>query len=344
MNDKAEWGRVIVDPHFRTMTEIFDAPTLDRLNSMADIVWARDDPMPSEDFEAEVADADAVVFGQWRHGRAGLKAAGNRLKALLEVAGGHGHVGLDYDAALGRGLHIGSCAPAFGPVVAEMGLALALAASRGVVVADRDMRRGSEAWLHEGNRSNSTLIGSTVGFVGCGGISRHLQAMLKPFGPRIIGYDPPVPPQTLRDRGIERSELEPMFDTADVIFVLAAPTSTSRRLVSARLMERLTPDQTLVVLSRASLVDFEAIVELSNERGFRFATDVYPEEPLAKNHPVRRSKHGIIVPHLAGALPAALRTIGRMVVDDLEAILKGNRPTQMQYLTTENLDSLKQTD
>jgi phosphoglycerate dehydrogenase-like enzyme len=198
--------------------------------------------------------------------------------------------------------------------------------------------------LHEGNRSNSTLIGSTVGFVGCGGISHHLQALLEPFGTRIVGYDPPIPPPTLRDRGIEPSELEPMFDTADVIFVLAAPTPTSRRLIDARLMKRLTTNQNLIVLSRASVVDFEAMVELSNERGFRFATDVYPEEPIAQNHPVRRSKHGIIVPHLAGALPTALRTIGRLVVDDLEAIVNGNRPTQMQYLTTENVDSLKQTD
>lgn len=335
--------RVILDPSFRTTDEVFDHETLGRLESIADLVWARDEPMPTADFVAEVSDADAVIFGQWRHGRAGLEAAGDRLKALLEIAGGHEHEGLDYRWALERGLHIGSCAPAFGPVVAEMGLALVLTAVRGVASADRNMRRGDERWLHVGNEGNATLLGATVGFVGCGGLSKHLQNMLQPFDVRILGYDPPQGPAALRERGIEPSELVPMFDAADVVFVLAAPTPTNRGLISAALLSRLTPAQTLVVLSRASLVDFAAMVELSSERGFRFATDVYPDEPVAVTDPVRASEQGVIVPHLAGALPQALRTIGRSVVHDLEAIFSGNQPNRMQYLSTDNAGSLLQT-
>ncbi|MGI9609749.1 MAG: hypothetical protein ACR2NL_05590, partial [Acidimicrobiia bacterium] len=116
--------RIILDPWFRSTGEIFDPETLERLHSIGDVVWARDEPMPSADFVAEVASADAVIFGEWRHGLAGLDAAGPRLTALLEVAGGHEHRDLDYTSALERGIHIGSCAPAFGPVVAEMGIGL----------------------------------------------------------------------------------------------------------------------------------------------------------------------------------------------------------------------------
>lgn len=335
--------RVIVDPAFRRMGEIFDDQSLDRLDRMAEIVWARDEPMPTDVFLEAVADADAVVFGEWRHGQAGLEAAAPELVALLEVAGGHEHIELDYRSAIEREIHVGSCAPAFGPAVAEMGLALALAARRGVVAADRAMRSRREHWLHRGNVGNSTLFGSTVGFIGCGGISRHLQDLLGPFDVTIRGYDPPLPVSQLHDRGIEPTDLASMFERCDLMFVLAAPTPTNRGLVSAELLERLTEDQTLVVLSRASLVDFDTMTRLSGQGRFRVATDVYPDEPISSTHPIRDNANAVIVPHLAGALEDALLAIGRSVVDDLDAIFDGRVPQQMQYLDATNTGALLQT-
>ena len=334
--------KVIVDPAFRRMDEIFDEPTRDRLFATAEIAWARDEPMPTASFLAEVATADAVVFGEWRHGGAGLDAVGDRLVALLEVAGGHEHVGLDYRQALDRGIRIGSCAPAFGPVVAEMGLALALASVRGVAEADRAMRSRSEAWLHEGNSDNTTLLSATVGFVGCGGISHHLQALLEPFDVTVLGYDPPQPASVLRQRGIVPASLEIIFDEARVVFVLAAPNPGNRGLIDARLLERLGPGRSLVVLSRGSLVDFDAATEIATRRGFRLATDVYPVEPLPGDHQLRDCSQALMVPHLAGALPQALHAIGSAVVDDLQAIFEGGAPTRMQYLDASNAEALLQ--
>ena len=333
---------MIVDPAFRRMDEIFDPPTQDRLFATADVVWARDEPMPSAAFMDEVATADAVVFGGWRHGAEGLEAAGDRLVALLEVAGGHEHPGLDYQHALERGIRVGSCAPAFGPVVAEMGLALGLASVRGVADADRAMRHRSEAWLHEGNRHNATLLAATVGFVGCGGISRHLHALLRPFDITVLGYDPPLPEPVLRERGIVPASLAQIFDDALVVFVLAAPNPGNRGLIDARLLERLGPGRSLVVLSRASLVDFDAVTEIATRRGFRVATDVYPAEPLPAEHPLRDCPQVLMTPHLAGALAPALHAIGSAVTDDLAAIFAGDAPTRLQYLDASNADAVLQ--
>ncbi len=105
-----------------------------------------------------------------------------------------------------------------------MALSLALASTRGVVHASRQMGRRTERWLHDGNRHNVTLLGATVGFIGCGGISRSLQRLLEPFATSILGYDPPLPASVLTDRQIRPSSLETMFDEASVIFVLAVPT------------------------------------------------------------------------------------------------------------------------
>ncbi|MEM7276347.1 MAG: NAD(P)-dependent oxidoreductase [Actinomycetota bacterium] len=334
--------RVLIDPHFRTMDEIFDPSDLARLRRFATVVWGRDEPMPADRFGEAVDTVDAVVFGGWRHGSSWLEGS-SPPRTLLEVAGGHEHRQLDYDRALAAGIAIGSCAPAFGAVVAEHGLALALACRRGLVQADRRMRQGDERWLHEGNAGNGTLLGARVGFVGCGGISVHLQAMLAPFAVELLGYDPPMPVSVLEGRGIRPASLDEIFASADVVFVLAAPTPENTGLVDDRLLAGLGPHQSVIVLSRASLVDFDALVARSAERGFRFGTDVFPTEPAPKDDPIRSADHGVLSPHLAGALPAALRGIGRLVVDDLEAIAAGLAPQGMQYLSAANAAGLRQT-
>lgn len=335
--------RILVDPAFRSIAEIFSEDDLARLNSLGEVVWARDDAMPSDQFLAEAGMVDAIVFGAWRSGPAGLDAilAGRRRPALLEVAGGHGH-DLDYARCLRAGLLIGSCAPAFADVVAEMGLALALGSARGVVAADRAVQKGREAWLHEGNVDNRTLLGSTVGFVGCGGISRSLQRMLEPFGVTVLGHDPPIPESMLIERGIEPVGLDEMFARSRVVFILAAPTPENHNLIGRDLMAGLNVNQSLVVLSRGHLVDFDALTELAAAGRFKAASDVYPTEPLEADSPLRDLGNVITVPHLAGALPEALLDIGRRVVDDLETLAENGTPTALQYLTEANFSGLRQ--
>lgn len=335
--------RVLVDPAFRRIDEIFSTADLERLSRLAEIVWCRDEAMPFDDFVDAVGSVDAVVFGRWRHGPVGLEAAlgSGRLKALLEVAGGHEH-DLDYVRCLAAGVAMGSAAPAFAEVVAEMGLALALASVRGVVAADRAMAERSESWLHDGNLDNTTLLGATVGFVGCGGISRSLQRLLEPFAVSILGYDPPLPVEAMADRGIEPVDLATMFDRAGVVFVMAAPTADNHELIDRRLLDRLGRRQSLVVISRGHLVDYEALTEFAAAGRFKAGLDVYPSEPLSASSVLRDLPNVITVPHIAGALPAALLDIGRRVVDDLEALAAGRQPTAMQYLTLANLAGLQQ--
>lgn len=323
------------------MDEIFTPDALERLHAVGEVIWARDEPMPEERFLAEVVSADAVVFGGWRHGPRALDNT-PRLRALLEVAGGHLHGELGYDAALRRDLLVGSCAPAFADVVAEMALSLALDATRGVATADRRMRAATERWLHDGNTHNTSLFGSTVGFIGCGGISRSLHSLLEPFRVDVLGYDPPMADEQLRARNITPTSLTKIFDRADVLFVLASPTPENRGLVSRELMERLTPTQVLVVISRAHLVDFDALTELVTEGAFKAGVDVFPTEPLPADHPIRSAAGATLVPHIAGALPSALTLIGQLIVDDLERLFAGGTPTRMQYLDPDNYRGLLQ--
>ena len=332
--------QVVVTPHFRQMAEIFDEATLARLHDLADVVWARDEPMPTDEFRAALQTATGVVFGTWHYGTEAIPHAGDNLRFVFEVAGGHSHRDLNYPACFERGIKVGGCAPAFGPAVAEMGLALALAAGRLVAEGDAAFRRGDEEWLHAGNVGAVTMWDKTIGFVGAGGLSRSLQQITAGFEPRYLAFDPWQDPDDLEARGLQPASLTELFAESDFIFVLAVPTPQNRHLVSRQLMELLGPHQTLVVISRAHLVDFAAMTELLNAGRFRAAIDVFPEEPLAGNHPIRRVPNAVFSAHRAGAIPEALHEIGRMVVDDLEELLAGGSLLRMQYADAEMIAGL----
>jgi len=332
--------RVIIAPHFRRMDEIFDPPTIGRLSTFAEIIWGRDGPMRTAAFEREIRRASAVVFGTWCYGRNAIRFAGDDLRAIIEVAGGHSHQELDYGSCLERGIQLGSCAPVFGPVVAEMALALTLAATREIAAGDRAMRAGREEYVHAGNRTTTTLYGKTLGFVGCGGLTRSLVPLVTPFGPSLLGYDPWVDATELASRGIEPVSLEDLFDRSHVVYVMAVPSPDNEGLISRRLMERLAPTDVLVVASRAHLVDYDALRDLVGAGRFKAAVDVYPREPVDSADPLRRAEGIVHSAHRAGALPDALLQIGHAVVADLHAILADSPDRQLQYATAEQLTRL----
>ncbi len=331
---------VVLAPDFRRVDEIFDAPTLARLHGLADVVWGIDGPMPVDQFDEALQHATAVVFGTWHYGPDAIRRAGDGLRHVFEVGGGHGHRELDYATCFDRDITVGSCAPAFGPAVAEMALALSLAAARLVTEGDADFKAGRERWLHDGTVGATTFHGATFGFIGAGGVARSLQRLLEPFGGRFLAHDPWLTAADLRRRGLEPVDLPTLFAEASVVLVLAVPSPDNYHLVSRELMELLTPTDVLAVISRAHLVDFDAMTDLVLAGRFKAAVDVFPSEPFDPDHPIRGARGAVLSAHRAGAIPAALLEIGRMVVDDLESLLNGTAPTRMQYATPDLIGRL----
>ncbi len=325
--------KVIVDPSFRSMDDIFSVDEAGRLQSLVDVVWGRNDPMPLEDFNAALPEAFAVVSAGWRYGD--VLDHASRLKAILTVSGGWPPE-LDYARCFERGIRVLSAAPAFAEAVAEMALALALASSRHLVAEDRAVRAGQERWLSSADSLGTSLLtGKRVGFVGFGNIGRRLRALLEPFGCDFCAYDPWLTDAYLRDESVEPSSLEQLLETSRVIFVLATPTSENRALLSQELLQLVQADAVLVLVSRAHVVDFDALTDLVLAGRFRAAIDVFPEEPLDPEHPIRTAPGVVLSPHRAGLVQEALWEIGRRVVDDLEALANGLPPRRLQLADPE---------
>jgi len=329
---------IILDPYGRRMANIFSPEDLQRVQSAAEVIWAADEPMPESEIEKVREEVTAFITGYWHYGNV---ARFPKLRAILEVSGGFpSPKDLDYQACFERGIRVLSCAPAFGPAVAEMGLGLALTCARQIAWTDQAFRDGREPnWSHTSFKTEIdepfTLYNKLVGFIGFGGLARALKPLLDPFGCSIQAYDPWLTEAYLHKQGVTPVELEPLLASSKVIFVLAVPSASNQVLLNRQKLSLIRPDAVFVLLSRSHVVDFDALTEMLAEGRFRAGIDVFPEEPLPQNHPVRSVKHALLSSHRAGAIGDGLLNIGHLVADDVEAISRGLAPWSMQMAQPE---------
>ena len=113
-----------------------------------------------------------------------------------------------------------------------------------------------------------------------------------------------------------------------MIYVLAIPSAENQP--SRERLELIPQDAVLVLISRSHLVDFDALTELLHARRFKAAIDVFPQEPPPLDHPIRTAPGVILSAHRAGSVPRDLRNIGHIAVNDLEAMVNGLPPMEMQ--------------
>jgi phosphoglycerate dehydrogenase-like enzyme len=316
-------GVILVDPLPRTLDMICDAATRARLEALGELVVCDTERMPAAVVERHLPGAVAIV-GQTDLPAERLARA-PRLRAVINVEGNF-LPNVDYAAAHARGIHVLCASPAFAVPVAEAALGMAIDLARGIGAADRAMRAGREAWGLDGNAGAFLLSGSDVGIVGFGDLGRALRRMLAPLGCRVRVHDPWLPELAIRRADAEPCGLDDLLAASRVVFVFAAATSENERFLGEREL-RLMPDGgVLLLMSRAGVVDFDALLRVVGEGRLRAAVDVFPEEPLPAAHPARGLDGLLLSPHRAGGMPEAFREIGRLAVADLDLVLRGLPP------------------
>ena len=325
--------KILLDPSFRKIDEIFHPDDLKRLHSCCDVLWGSDQQIPMDTFESIKDEIWAIIAPRWRYGD--VKDLPN-LRAILEVGGRHPSAdSLDYEYCFKNSIRVLSCAPAFGPMVAEMALGMAIDAAREITFGHNQFQKGQEKYLWDGNIETYTLYGKRVGLIGMGGLANSLLHLLKPFGCKLSAYDPWRTESYIKNYGVEPDSLENILSESDIIFVLAIPSLENKAVIDRSKLELIRNNAIFVLISRAHVVDFDALTDLLHERRFKAAIDVFPEEPLPLNHRIRQASNVILSAHRAGSVMGDSNLIGRLVVDDIEAMTAGLPPWRMQQAQPE---------
>ncbi|MEX0892926.1 MAG: phosphoglycerate dehydrogenase [Gemmatimonadota bacterium] len=282
-------------------------------------VVARTDLTPDE-LAVALAEADAVIVRSATRITREALASANGLRVIGRA--GVGVDNIDVGAATERGIAVLNAPSGNTISAAELTLALLLSLVRRVPAADRSMRAGQ--WDRKSFQGNE-LYGKTLGLVGAGRIGGEVARRAQAFGMRVLAYDPFLSEERAASLKMELAELEVVLASADVVSVHVPLTDATSGLLDATRLAGMKRGAFLVNAARGGVVDEAALVEaLKSGQLAGAALDVYAEEPLPADHPLRAVDNLVLTPHLGAATAEAQENVAVEIAEAVRAALLEN--------------------
>jgi phosphoglycerate dehydrogenase-like enzyme len=272
----------------------------------ADIDVVVVDEADRDRFAREMADAD-ILLHVLEPVTADVIAAAPRLKLIQKI--GVGINTIDLKAARAHGVAVANMPGTNSQAVAEMTLALMLAALRRIPVLDRATRAGRGWSLDEATfDSAGEISGRTIGLVGYGEVSRRLAPVLAALGAEIIYAARAEKADAV---GRQRS-LDELLAEADIVSLHVPLADDTARMIDAAAIERMKPGAVLINTARGGLVDEAALLAaLESGRLAAAGLDTVALEPAAADNPLFALDNVVVTPHIAWLTPETLsRSLG----------------------------------
>jgi len=262
------------------------------------------------DFDIIVAMRERTPFP------ASLLAALPRLRLLVTT--GMRNAAIDMAAARTRGIDV--CGTGILPYpAAELTWALILALVKHIPREDQAMREGG--W-HVGLADG--LKGKTLGVLGLGKLGSQVAAVGLAFGMTVIAWSQNLTEARATEVGAKRVDKDTLFRDSDILTVHLVLSARTRGLVGEKELRSMKPTAYLVNTSRGPIVDEAALVRALQGKWIAGAgLDVYDQEPLAPDHPLRHLANTVLTGHTGYVTKENYRLMYTEAVEDIRAWLAG---------------------
>ena len=330
--------KIILDPSPRKKEEIFSKSSLSLLKTKYQIIEFGNGSDRFNFYKKHINDASYII-GQPKLDIELLKKS-IKLKAIFNIEGNFLQ-NIDYEFCHKNGIKILTPSSVFALPVAELAIGMMISLARGMHSAHIDFLNGNEKYGLDGNLDSEIIYGSNIGFIGFGDLGKSIKRLLAGFNPKILVYDPWLTKIFLHREGVHPASLEEVLSKSRFIFVVAAVTEKNTDMINAKKLDLMMPNASILILNRASIADYKDLINYCNSGKIKLAVDVFPEEPLASNHPIRKSKNVLLSAHRAGALNEVLLEMGNYVLEDLELLDKGLPPQNCKKAEHETVSKLR---
>jgi phosphoglycerate dehydrogenase-like enzyme len=263
------------------------------------------------DFEIVVAMRERTAF------RRSLLERLPKLKLLVTT--GMVNASIDIKAAAARGIVVSGTSSLRHPT-AELTWGLILALARNITREDAGMRRG--AWQ---TTVGVGLHGKVLGILGLGKLGSQVATFGKAFLMDVIAWSENLTVEHCNSLGVQRVEKQDLFRRADFLTIHTVLSKRTRGIVGPEELAAMKSTAYLINTSRGPIVEERALLAALETRKIAGAAlDVYDQEPLPADHPLRRLENVILTPHLGYATEENYRVFYGEAAEDVRAYLAGN--------------------
>lgn len=303
-------------------------PGLDKLRALAEVVydpWIEQRPLriySAEQLAERIAAEEAeIVLVESDSVRGPVFELG--VRAIAATRGDPNNV--DIDGATAAGIPVLNTPGRNADAVAEMTVALLLAATRHLLPADADVRGGNifrDGSIPYQRFRGGEIAGLTAGLVGLGAVGRATRWRLSGLGLRVIAHDPYHPEA--------RHGLDELLAESDVVSLHAPVTDETTGMIGAEQFAAMRDGVVFLNTARAQLHDTDALVEaLRAGKVAAAGLDHFVGEWLPTDHPLVGMPNVVLTPHIGGATWNTEARQAQLVADDLEALLAGATPAHI---------------
>jgi len=227
----------------------------------------------------------------------------------LLVTTGMGNAAIDTDAARELGITVAGTGGT--PThTAELTWGLILGLARQIPEEDARVRAGG--WQQT---VGFELAGRTLGVIGLGRLGSQVARIGEAFGMHVIAWSQNMETSLTKEDLLRRS---------DVVTIHVRLSERTRGLIGAEELALMKPTAYLINTSRGPIVDEDALLAALHNNAIAGAgIDVYAEEPLPPDHPLRTAPNTVLTPHIGYVTDASYARFYEDAVEDIAAWQRG---------------------
>jgi D-3-phosphoglycerate dehydrogenase / 2-oxoglutarate reductase len=257
------------------------------------------DTKDENDFVKAARECDAL----YAKGRSITKTMIDGLERCKIIAlGSVGVDSVDIAAATARNIPVTNVPDTFIEEVADHAMTLILGTFRRLVVQDKLVREGrwkeGRPMLYKFPR----LMGQTLGFVAFGHVARAVAVRARPFGVRMLAYDPYVEELVMSQYGVEPASLSEMLKQSDIVSMHAPSTPDAHHMLREEHFRQMKKTAIFINTGRGPTVHEPSLIKALEEGWIAAAgLDVVEQEPIDMTSPLLKMDNVILTAHVASA-------------------------------------------
>ncbi|MBQ8389157.1 MAG: hydroxyacid dehydrogenase [Clostridia bacterium] len=208
--------------------------------------------------------------------------------------------------------------------VAEMTVAQIILANKGYFLTSRLFSKGEYTAARDKFGEIRGNYGETVGIIGAGMIGKLVIQMLKQYNLKVIVFDPFLPDDVAAELGVEKCELDELFERAFAVSNHLANNAQTQGMLNYGHFSRMRENAVFINTGRGAQVVEDDLVRVLRERPDLTALlDVTYPEPPEEDHPFYTLPNCLLTPHIAGSAGDEVARMGEYMLDECRAYLSG---------------------